>query len=197
MAEDQGAEQEPSIEEILASIRQIISDDDEEEGGAEPSPPETPVAEKPEEEAAADQGDDIVELTDKLDDEPVAVEDSWDESEPEPEIKSEPEPEPEPEIKPEPVEVDMRDFEPEPEVDSDEDDLDSLLTQEAENAAYEGFAELARKTAVESGGITLEEIVRTELKPLLRAWLDRNLPSIIERLVREELERVAKRAVDE
>jgi uncharacterized protein len=59
-----------------------------------------------------------------------------------------------------------------------------------------GFAELARKTAIEHNGITLEDIVRTELKPLLRDWLDDHLPAIIERLVREELERVSKRALE-
>jgi hypothetical protein len=100
-------------------------------------------------------------------------------------VEAEPEPAPEPEPEPEPV------------MQRVEDDLDSILTGNAENAAYEGFAELARKTAVEHGGITLEEIVRTELKPLLRSWLDKNLPSMIERLVQEELERVARRALDE
>lgn len=187
MAEEKDTEQEPSIEEILASIRQIISDDDEEEVSAPDEPQDNTPAEPDlvsEPDAPAEAGDDIVELTDKVDEEP------------------------EPPAEPESVEIDMRDLEeeiteaepesePEPIARRVEDDLESILTGNAENAAYEGFAELARKTAVEHGGITLEEIVRTELKPLLRGWLDKNLPSMIERLVQEELERVAKRALDE
>lgn len=164
-------EQEPSIEEILTSIRQIISDDDDEAQEA-PAPEPEPEPE-PEEE--------VVELTEKVDDEP--------EPEPEPEPESEPEPEPEEE----PIEVEMQDSAPPP-VD---DDPDSVLTDNAENAAFDAFSELARKTAVEHGGITLEEIVRSEIKPLLREWLDKNLPNIIERLVQEELERVAKRALED
>ena len=74
---------------------------------------------------------------------------------------------------------------------------DALLTDVAEEAAFDAISELARKTAVEHSGITLEDIVRSELKPLLRGWLDKNLPVVIERLVREELERVSKRVLDE
>ena len=169
---EQDTEQEPSIEEILTSIRQIISDDDEEAG--DEAPVEAPAEPEPEEE--------VVELTDKVDDEP--------EPEPEPEVVAEPEPEPEPEPE---IEVEMQDAAPAPV----SDDADSVLTNTAENAAFDAFSELARKTAVEHGGITLEEIVRSELKPLLRGWLDKNLPNIIERLVQEELERVAKRAMED
>lgn len=169
-------DQEPSIEEILTSIRQIISDDDEEapeDVAPEPDP-------EPEEE--------VVELTEKV---------SEPEPEPEPVAVSEPEAEPEPEPEPEPVreeiEVEMHDSEP-PVAD---DDFDSVLTNNAENAAFDAFSELAKKTAVEHGGVTLEEIVRSEMKPLLKDWLDKNLPRIIERLVQEELERVAKRAMED
>lgn len=173
---DQNTEEEPSIEEILTSIRQIISDDDED---------------APEEEAAPEPEDDPepeevpIELTEKVE-EPVV--DDEPEPEPEPEPVSEPEPEP---IEREEIEVEMQD--PRPSFESDSE----LLTDQAENAAFDAFSELAKKTAVEHGGITLEEIVRTEMRPLLRDWLDRNLPNIIERLVQEELERVAKRALDD
>jgi cell pole-organizing protein PopZ len=43
-----------------------------------------------------------------------------------------------------------------------------------------------------NGAITLEEMVREELRPLLKAWLDANLPALVERLVKAELERVAR-----
>ena len=52
-----------------------------------------------------------------------------------------------------------------------------------------------RSTQVYSGGPTLEDIVRAELRPLLKQWLDENLPPMVERLVRSELERVVGRAL--
>lgn len=175
MADEQQTEEEPSIEEILDSIRQIISDDDE-----EAAEEEVAAAPEPEPESTIDP-EEVIELTDKIDDEPepevVA---------PEPEPVQEPEPEPEPVFEEPPIEVDMTDA-------SD----DSILTSNAQRAAYDGFTELAKKTAVEHNGITLEEIVRTELNPLLRDWLDKNLPSIIERLVQEELERISKRTLED
>ena len=45
-----------------------------------------------------------------------------------------------------------------------------------------------------AGGRTLEEMVRDALHPLLRAWLDDHLPDIVERLVREEIQRVVREA---
>ena len=47
---------------------------------------------------------------------------------------------------------------------------------------------------VRSGGPTIEDIVREELRPMLKAWLDTNLPPLVERLVRAEIERVVGRA---
>jgi cell pole-organizing protein PopZ len=52
-----------------------------------------------------------------------------------------------------------------------------------------------RATKVYSGGPTLEDLVRAELRPLLKEWLDTNLPPLVERLVRTEIERVVGRAV--
>jgi uncharacterized protein len=52
-----------------------------------------------------------------------------------------------------------------------------------------------RATQVYSGGPTLEDLVRAELRPLLKEWLDTNLPPLVERLVRTEIERVVGRAV--
>ena len=50
----------------------------------------------------------------------------------------------------------------------------------------------ARSTAVHRGGPTLEDMVRDEMRPLLKEWLDANLPSLVERLVQAEIERVIK-----
>jgi cell pole-organizing protein PopZ len=41
--------------------------------------------------------------------------------------------------------------------------------------------------------ISLEEIIREEVRPMLKGWLDAHLPSIVERLVRTEIERVVAR----
>ncbi len=48
---------------------------------------------------------------------------------------------------------------------------------------------------VHAGGPTIEDIVRQELRLLLKQWLDSNLPPLVERLVRVEIERVVGRAV--
>ena len=50
----------------------------------------------------------------------------------------------------------------------------------------------ARSTAVHRGGPTLEDMVRDEMRPLLKEWLDANLSPLVERLVQAEIERVIK-----
>ncbi len=50
-----------------------------------------------------------------------------------------------------------------------------------------------RSTAVQRGGPTIEDLVRIEIRPLLKEWLDTHLPSLVERLVRAEIERVVGR----
>lgn len=51
-----------------------------------------------------------------------------------------------------------------------------------------------RATPVHRTGPTIEDLVREELRPLLKAWLDTHLPLLVERLVRTEIERVVNRA---
>jgi cell pole-organizing protein PopZ len=51
-----------------------------------------------------------------------------------------------------------------------------------------------RSAQVHSGGPTIADLVREELRPMLKAWLDSNLPPLVERLVRAEIERVISRA---
>lgn len=43
-----------------------------------------------------------------------------------------------------------------------------------------------------NGAVTLEDLVREELRPLLKAWLDQNLTPLVERLVKREIERIAR-----
>ena len=40
----------------------------------------------------------------------------------------------------------------------------------------------------------LDEVVREELRPMLRTWLDENLPQLVERLVQAEIARIAARS---
>lgn len=49
-----------------------------------------------------------------------------------------------------------------------------------------------RQTPVYRGGPTLEDMVREELKPMVKSWLDENLAPLVERLVRAEIDRVSK-----
>ena len=39
---------------------------------------------------------------------------------------------------------------------------------------------------------TLEDLVKEMLRPMLKSWLDDNLPSLVERIVRDEIERVSR-----
>ena len=50
-----------------------------------------------------------------------------------------------------------------------------------------------RTTATHRGGPTIEDVVREEMRPLLREWLETHLPPMVERLVRAEIERVVNR----
>lgn len=58
--------------------------------------------------------------------------------------------------------------------------------------AVEEEAEAARLVRVREGGETVEDMVRAFLRPMLKEWLDAHLPDIVERLVRQEIERVSR-----
>jgi cell pole-organizing protein PopZ len=47
-------------------------------------------------------------------------------------------------------------------------------------------------TILSKNARTLEDLVKDMLKPMLKNWLDDNLPTMVERLVREEIERVTR-----
>ncbi|WP_052945317.1 DUF2497 domain-containing protein, partial [Acidisphaera rubrifaciens] len=74
-----------------------------------------------------------------------------------------------------------------------------LVDPSAAAAAASSVGSLVRTLAAERsagawrGGPTLEDLVREELRPLLKAWLDTHLPPLVERLVRVEIERVVGR----
>lgn len=193
-------DQEPSIEEILASIRQIISDD-EQPPTAVPSDPEP--ADEPE--------DDVFELTESMKEDPEPVEikdeevnldDDFDialaeinktlandiAEETEETMVAPPPPPPPPAASAAPV----------------EDDFDNILSERAKSAALSSMAKLASGMPISKpaatpkhyDGVTLEDIVRDLLNPMLRDWMDQNLPPMVERLVQKELEKLARKAMD-
>jgi cell pole-organizing protein PopZ len=66
---------------------------------------------------------------------------------------------------------------------------------ELNNAAHSVFNALQR-TIVFDNRHTLEDLTREMLRPMLKVWLDENLPTVVERLVRAEIDRVSKSRSD-
>lgn len=193
------SEEEPSIEEILASIRQIISDDDDDKTQeAEDSGDDDEVLEDP----IRHESNDVLELTED------------DLVEPE---------EPEEEELSSSIEIDMIDSDDDEEEEimpeDDEPDADDILEQIRQSsstpspvpseilssgtqaAALGSLGKLTKRMPINSSrsydGVTLEDIVRELLHPMLREWMDDNLPPMVERIVQKELEKLARRAMDD
>jgi cell pole-organizing protein PopZ len=74
-----------------------------------------------------------------------------------------------------------------------------LVSDAASEAAASSIGSLIRSISSERSiaigrpGLTLEDIVREEVRPLLKSWLDSNLPALVERIVRAEIQRVVER----
>jgi uncharacterized protein len=173
---------EPSMEEILASIRQIISEDG--EGST------TPKAGSARTEAPA----------------APAVEESGPASFESVVSSFEPEPSPPMERRqagqeiarsPAAWEADpaSEDFEakihPHFPASGVEEDESRLLSPEKGAAVAGSFGALAESMLAQHTR-TLEEVVSDMLQPMLKSWLDNNLPSLVERMVKEEIERVSR-----
>jgi cell pole-organizing protein PopZ len=214
---------EPSMEEILASIRRIISDDQARPAAKaapeppapapappspearlpDPVPPPPPVVEQEEEE-------EILELSPKaprdemgkrerephfITDDPVDGDVSFDDTPASQtdadvdalmsvaaEVAPEP-PAPQPVIPPMPAAPLMPEV-PEP-------DNDRLLSPTTGRMVSSAFNSLAN-TVLSNNARTLDDLVHEMLRPLIKSWLDENLPTVVERLVRAEIERVAR-----
>ncbi len=67
----------------------------------------------------------------------------------------------------------------------------TLLSSATSAAVDSAFNALAHTVLVQNAR-TLEDLVREMLRPMLKTWLDDNLPGLVERLVRAEIERVAR-----
>lgn len=220
---NQNPAQEPTMEEILASIRRIISEDgggkEEQEEVAQAAPP--PAAEEPQPEIdeelaepAEDIGfeeelDEVLELTEPLPEEPAAAEPDFELAV---DIEAEADDAPEP-VENAALEPDFMEPEEDEDIAFGEPVMSAqptpasaykpapaapsagLLSGDAANAASAAFGALANNLLTSSGegGRTLEDLVADLLRPMLKDWLDHNLPPLVEQLVREEIERVARR----
>ena len=216
---------EPTMEEILASIRRIISDDDQESGAAAAAAgadgedeAEVGAAESEmtiaEEEGATMAGSpaeaemevetvqdepEVLELTDEVGEEISEEEMSGDEpeaasgeeaetAESEADIvfleKTEDEMDAEfaeENVKAEPAE------EPAPAASLS----GHLLSSKADSSVASAFSSL-ENFVLSTHSRTLEDLVQEMLKPMLKEWLDANSPPLVERMVREEIERVSR-----
>jgi len=79
-----------------------------------------------------------------------------------------------------------------------EPDLETLVSADATAAATAAMSRLKDRLAAGNafaGGSdrSLEALVRETMAPHLKSWLDRNLPELVERIVREEIEKMVKR----
>jgi cell pole-organizing protein PopZ len=215
--------QEPSMEEILASIRRIIADDDANKTAPRPAepppqaaapapaarpapPPQAPPpappqpsldeaeAADPEPEPMAeveDQASDILDLTEQMAapmPQPMpspksasqfrtidgSFDVSYDEEKPAPQMPEAHAPLP---SEDNPYRGEAR--------------SNQLLSSVTSAAVDSAFNTLAQTVLVQNAR-TLEDLVREMLRPMLKAWLDDNLPGMVERLVRAEIERVSR-----
>ena len=172
--------QDQSMDDILASIRRILNEDEaaappaaEEPEAAAPSP--APVA--PPAQAAHQPAPEPIELTPEM-------------------MAAPPIPAAIPVSKPEMPEP----APPQPPPISSEGASDLIAPAVAAAAAASVGSLLRavsneRSAQVHRGGPTIEDLVREELRPVLKEWLDNHLPPLVERLVRAEIERVVNRAL--
>ena len=152
---------EPTMEDILSSIKKIISEDSAKvlaaprprRGGAREETATQPVAD-PQTSDAADE-EDVLELTEtSLELEPVA----------------------EASVAPAPIE------------------LVSPNAEVASRSALDALSALIVKPETH-GTDTLEGLVREMLRPMLREWLDANLPQVVEGLVQKEVARISGKSL--
>jgi len=170
------------MEEILASIRKIITDE-RPAGGAN---------------GAAD-GDEVIELTQMVQDDGSVVDIKAEAPPPPPPVAAAPPPPPPPKPKAEPAMTKPEPTPPpaaatlasEPVVSAAATSLSSLAsTVEIERLAHAPLT----ATPLGNGARTLEDMVIELMRPLLKSWLDQNLPATVDRLVQKEIERISRKA---
>jgi uncharacterized protein len=70
-------------------------------------------------------------------------------------------------------------------------DEERFVSPETDAAVTASFNALSASVAMQSSEM-IESLTREMLRPMLKSWLDDNLPSLVERLVRTEIQRVAR-----
>jgi uncharacterized protein len=226
--------QEPSMEEILASIRRIIADDDASKSAPRPAePPQAaaaaapaptarpapPPQAPPPRVAPPEPSLDEAEAADpEPDSEPMAdVEDQASDILDLTEQMAAPMPQPAPAPKPAPqfrtidgsFDVSYEEEKPAPQMPAHQmpearaplpsednpyrgDGRSNQLLSGVTSAAVDSAFNTLAQTVLVQNARTLEDLVREMLRPMLKAWLDDNLPGMVERLVRAEIERVSR-----
>jgi cell pole-organizing protein PopZ len=81
------------------------------------------------------------------------------------------------------------------------DTAESLVSPGVASASTQAFVRLTKAAAAEEkkpmaalGAISVEQLLVDMLTPMLRDWLDKNLPEIVERIVEQEVKKLARRA---
>jgi cell pole-organizing protein PopZ len=70
-----------------------------------------------------------------------------------------------------------------------------MISAEATSVAASSFNRLSEQIFGREGAErSIDDLARELLHPMLKQWLDQNLPRLVEKLVREEIERVARRS---
>lgn len=217
MSDPKAGQNEPTMEEILASIRRIISEDGADqqaapaaEESAAPSPAMEPEPE-PEAMMAMPDPEPEPEPEPAFEPEPMmAMPEPEPEPEPEP-MMAEPEPEPEPAYEPPPMPPPRRAAPPRAQPREDILELTDVVRDEVEGLvsppiASRAAAHLGQLSSAVAGsramGLgnsqrTLEELVKELLRPMLKEWLDAHLATIVQRIVEREVARLTIQAEEE
>jgi uncharacterized protein len=82
-------------------------------------------------------------------------------------------------------------FEPPPLYESPAAPPQQMLSRSTVSAVESAFNTLAN-TVLSNNARTLEDLVKEMLRPMLKSWLDDNLPGLVERIVKAEIERVSR-----
>lgn len=161
----ENAQPEPSMEEILASIRRIISEDEDDQApAASPAPRPAASTAAPDTSPAAEAAPAPLELPDQ------------------------------PEAEPQPIAEDTQMMKQNVAAAMSDDGEEEILDRTTAEVASQAFRNLSQSVRVSEGpGKTLEDIVTEMLRPMVKQWLDANLPAIVEEKVEEEVQRVARR----
>ena len=194
------------MEDILSSIRRIISEDGDQKPEAEaaeadgedvPEAEAIPEAEAaPEETAepeAPDESDDVFDLTEMVDDSGNVVE-----------LGEEADDGGVPEALEGDEEEVFEGVEEDTVASAEDEDGEPLMSDGAEDQTTEALSRLTKVASpgpvdpsllrIMNSGLTIEQYVLEMLRPMLREWLDQNLPPMVERLVEREIEKLARRA---